>query len=474
MSAASDAQVAAGRAAGDDDEARVAAVLGDVRLGPRQRPLDVDDVVGPGRPRRQPVVGGDAHPAPLGEVGHQRLGLAFLACPSSRRRRGPGTARAPGRRPAGRRASTRRAGCACRSRRTDVARRPVPLPHLHVGRHQLPAGQRHLRRRAERLVDAAAVVGSQRVDQRRSRTPPPGGPCGARRRDRRPTRRGRRARPCPANLGSRRRGRGAHRRRAGTSRGQRELGRCEPDRRTPGSTLGPKRPAGRSAFGRRGRRGEAGQQETGLGLHRTMVPAASRSVGIPWTVGPISKPTSVLTFAGPAPTRPVRTEERPHAHPRIRRRPHARVAERGARRRRVRGRGHRRPQRHHRPGQGPGEGRRRRPRHAVRQAAAVRRRAAGVPQDGRPRRVRGEAVRRGRRRAPGPGAQGLALVPRRRRRLVRHGPRGPRRRRVPLPQRRGRGRARRGRVARRRAGQAPRGLLGEGPAVARHPRPQPR
>ena len=64
--------------------------------------------------------------------------------------------------------------------------------------------------------------------------------------------------------------------------------------------------------------------------------------------------------------------------------------------------------------------------------------------------------------------------PRRRRRLVRHGPRGPRRRRVPLPQRRGRGRARRGRVARRRAGQAPRGLLGQGPAVARHPRPQPR
>ena len=28
--------------------------------------------------RRQSVVGGDADPAPLGEVGHQRLGLAFL------------------------------------------------------------------------------------------------------------------------------------------------------------------------------------------------------------------------------------------------------------------------------------------------------------------------------------------------------------------------------------------------------------
>src|SRR4051794_14343329 len=52
---------------------------GDVRLGPGERPLHIDDLFGPGGPRRQSVVDGDAHPTPFGEVGHQRLALALLA-----------------------------------------------------------------------------------------------------------------------------------------------------------------------------------------------------------------------------------------------------------------------------------------------------------------------------------------------------------------------------------------------------------
>ena len=71
------AQVPAGRAPADRDERGVAAVLGDVLLDPRHRPLGVDDVVGPGRLGAQAVVDGDAHPT----AGHQLVhhGLALLA-----------------------------------------------------------------------------------------------------------------------------------------------------------------------------------------------------------------------------------------------------------------------------------------------------------------------------------------------------------------------------------------------------------
>ena len=72
-------EVAARRAAGDRDERRVAAVLGDVLLDPRDRALHVDDVRRPPRLRREAVVDRDAHPAAFGEVRHQRVRLARLA-----------------------------------------------------------------------------------------------------------------------------------------------------------------------------------------------------------------------------------------------------------------------------------------------------------------------------------------------------------------------------------------------------------
>ena len=71
-------QVTAGRAAGQDQEARVGAVLRTVLAHPGDRPLHVDQVVGLGRPRRQPVVGGEADPALLGQVQHQRPALLLL------------------------------------------------------------------------------------------------------------------------------------------------------------------------------------------------------------------------------------------------------------------------------------------------------------------------------------------------------------------------------------------------------------
>jgi len=45
------AEMASGRAPGDDDPIRIAAVLGDVLLHPRQRALAVDEMVGPRRAR---------------------------------------------------------------------------------------------------------------------------------------------------------------------------------------------------------------------------------------------------------------------------------------------------------------------------------------------------------------------------------------------------------------------------------------
>ncbi len=72
-------QVPTGRAAGDRHPVRVAAVFGDVFLGPRQGPLDVDDLVGPGRARAEPVVDRHAHPAQLGQMAHQRISLLPFA-----------------------------------------------------------------------------------------------------------------------------------------------------------------------------------------------------------------------------------------------------------------------------------------------------------------------------------------------------------------------------------------------------------
>ena len=67
--------MAARRTAGDRNEIRVAAVLGDVLLDPGQRPLDVDDVVRPGVSRADAVVDRHAYPAAVGHVAQQRIGL---------------------------------------------------------------------------------------------------------------------------------------------------------------------------------------------------------------------------------------------------------------------------------------------------------------------------------------------------------------------------------------------------------------
>ena len=71
--------MAAGRAAGDADEVRVGAVLGGVLAHPGDRPLDVDHVLGKGRPRAQPVVDVEADPAAGGEVVEQRDALLDAA-----------------------------------------------------------------------------------------------------------------------------------------------------------------------------------------------------------------------------------------------------------------------------------------------------------------------------------------------------------------------------------------------------------
>ena len=71
-------EVAAGRAAGDDDVVGVAAVLGDVLADPRERALAVDEVVGPRRLGREAVVDRDADPAARREVVHERQALLVL------------------------------------------------------------------------------------------------------------------------------------------------------------------------------------------------------------------------------------------------------------------------------------------------------------------------------------------------------------------------------------------------------------
>lgn len=67
--------MAAGRAAGDRNEVRVTAERADVLLDPRQRPLDVDDVVRPGVQRADAIVQRHADPASVGQAVHQWVGL---------------------------------------------------------------------------------------------------------------------------------------------------------------------------------------------------------------------------------------------------------------------------------------------------------------------------------------------------------------------------------------------------------------
>ena len=72
-------QVAAGRTSGDRHEIAVAAELVDIGARPSDRGLDVGDVRGPRVMRRHPVVDGQAHPAHLGQMRHQRVALEQTA-----------------------------------------------------------------------------------------------------------------------------------------------------------------------------------------------------------------------------------------------------------------------------------------------------------------------------------------------------------------------------------------------------------
>ena len=71
------AEVTPGRPPGQGDERRVTAVLGDVLSDPGDGPLAVDDVVRPGGLGAEPVVDGDADPAPGDQLVEH--GLALLA-----------------------------------------------------------------------------------------------------------------------------------------------------------------------------------------------------------------------------------------------------------------------------------------------------------------------------------------------------------------------------------------------------------
>ena len=64
--------MSAGRAAGDRNEGRIPAVLGDVLAHPGQRALGIDDVRRPSGGRTQAVVDGGHHPAALRKVADQR------------------------------------------------------------------------------------------------------------------------------------------------------------------------------------------------------------------------------------------------------------------------------------------------------------------------------------------------------------------------------------------------------------------
>jgi len=72
-------EVTAGGIAGNDDEARIASLLGCMLADPRDRALDVDDVVGEGRARAQPIVDAEADPAERREVLQHRQPLKRFA-----------------------------------------------------------------------------------------------------------------------------------------------------------------------------------------------------------------------------------------------------------------------------------------------------------------------------------------------------------------------------------------------------------
>ena len=136
-------EVAAGRAAGDRDVRRVAAVVGDVLLDPRDRLLDVDDVGGERVARGEAVVDRDAHPALGGQVVHQREALLVLVADrpgaavdlQQHRRAAVGHARRP--------ACRRRAGRGGRGRcRRCCARRGPPCPSSGTGRRAGATGPR--------------------------------------------------------------------------------------------------------------------------------------------------------------------------------------------------------------------------------------------------------------------------------------------------------------------------------------------
>ena len=65
-------EVSAGRATGNGNEIGISAVLRDVFAHPRQRRVDIDDLVRPCRHSPDPVVDADAHPSLRGHVRHQR------------------------------------------------------------------------------------------------------------------------------------------------------------------------------------------------------------------------------------------------------------------------------------------------------------------------------------------------------------------------------------------------------------------
>ena len=67
-----------GRSPGEEDLLRVPAVLVCMLVHPGDRSLDVDDLVGEGRVRAQPVVGLHAEPASAREVVHDRQPLLIL------------------------------------------------------------------------------------------------------------------------------------------------------------------------------------------------------------------------------------------------------------------------------------------------------------------------------------------------------------------------------------------------------------
>ena len=117
--------------------------------------------------RREPVVRRDAHPAALREVRHERLGLTLLLSHHPRaavhleQHRRFGVIGKVGALPHVEPVASTGVAVA------DVACGAIALARSHVGTHQLPPRQGNLELWRERFTDAASVVGSEFVDQRR-------------------------------------------------------------------------------------------------------------------------------------------------------------------------------------------------------------------------------------------------------------------------------------------------------------------